>query len=226
MIKEFRIRPILAVIPDNADSELVLAPPDPEFWSEMQALEGAGATIAIHGFRHRCNSRGESMLGLHRRSEFAGRPEDLQREWIRAGLEILRGHGLNPRIWVAPRHGFDDATLRALKKEGIGLLSDGFARVPFTRGGLTWIPQQLWGPVKKSKGLWTICVHSNYSNEGHVDQLHAFLRAHSEQFTSVDRVVAEFSPGRLNMVERLYGAFALWIEHRRRARKRRRSRSH
>jgi predicted deacetylase len=151
LIEEFGLRPILAVIPDNQDRELILSPPDPEFWARMRAMEAAGATIALHGYRHLCQSQGKSLLPLHRHSEFAGVEEETQGEWIREGLGILRGQGLHPGIFVAPRHGFDQATLRALSQEGIQLLSDGFARLPFTRGGLTWIPQQLWAPVAKTR---------------------------------------------------------------------------
>ena len=210
LIEEFGIRPILAVVPENRDYKLQFSPVDTEFWERMRALEAAGATIALHGYRHLCHSWGKSLLQLHRRTEFAGVNEDTQQHWIHTGMEILRGHGLNPRIWVAPRHGFDASTLRALRKEGIGVLSDGFARIPFTRGGLTWIPQQLWAPVEKSEGLWTICVHANTARTSLIEQLHAFLRRHAGQFTSVDRVLAEFQPARLGGMERVYETYALW----------------
>jgi predicted deacetylase len=187
----------------------------------MRAMEAAGATIALHGYRHLCQSQGKSLLPLHRHSEFAGVEEETQGEWIREGLGILRGQGLNPGIFVAPRHGFDQATLRALSQEGIQLLSDGFARLPFTRGGLTWIPQQLWAPVAKNKGLWTICVHSNSATYAQVAHLQAFLREHAAEFTSVDRVLAELRPSRLGLTERLYEFCALWRVQASRARKRR-----
>lgn len=210
LIDEFGIRPILAVIPDNRDRHLESSPEDPEFWAQMRTLEAAGATIGLHGYTHVCHSHGPSLLPLHRWTEFAGVPEGIQREWIRAGLNILHDHGLNPRIWVAPRHGFDSQTLHALRIEGIGVLSDGFARVPFTRGGLTWIPQQLWAPVDKRKGLWTICIHANTAPSSQVNQLRDFLRQHAAQFTSVDRVLAEFPPAKLSGTERLYETLAQW----------------
>jgi hypothetical protein len=209
LIEVFAIRPILAVVPDNQDENLSHSQPDPEFWDQMCRMEAAGATIALHGYNHLCNSKGRSLVPLHRHSEFAGVPEETQRQWIHTGLKVLRGHGLNPRIWVAPRHGFDRSTLRALRHEGINLLSDGFARLPFNRGGLTWIPQQLWEPVDKPKGLWTICVHSNTVRVSQVDQLRAFLGQHAAQFTSVDRVLAELRPARLGPPEWLYEAFAI-----------------
>jgi predicted deacetylase len=210
LIEEFRLQPILAVVPLNQDSMLEVSPPDPGFWPQMRAMESAGATIALHGYTHLCLSRGRSLLALHSRAEFAGVPEVTQRKWIRAGLEILREQGLNPRIWVAPRHGFDTHTLSALRKEGVSLLSDGFARIPFTRGGLTWIPQQLWAPVERQKGVWTICIHANTATSSQVMQLHEFLRQHGAQFTSVDRVLAEFPPTGLVGLEWFYDRLALW----------------
>jgi predicted deacetylase len=224
LIEEFGIHPILAVVPDNRDRQLQASPPDPEFWAQMRDMEAAGAVIGLHGYTHSCHSHGRSLLALHRRTEFAGVEENIQCQWIRSGLQILSGHGLNPRIWVAPRHGFDASTLRALRKEGIVLLSDGLARIPFTRGGLTWIPQQLWAPVEKSTGLWTICIHPNSAPDPLVKQMRVFLRDHAAQFTSVDRVLAEYSPARLSGMEWLYATLALWRAQASHLRKRRRSR--
>jgi len=210
LIEEFQLQPILAVIPDNRDAELEISSPDPAFWQRMHALEASGAIIGLHGYRHRCESRGRSLAALASMSEFAGVPAKTQREWIHEGLRILRGRGLNPKIWVAPRHGFDRNTLDALCAEGITLLSDGFARVPFRCGGLTWIPQQLWGPVEKSKGLWTICLHPNTASDSEIAALRAFLTMHSDQFTSVYGVLFRSQPTTLTLAERIYAEAALW----------------
>ena len=103
LLNEFALRPILAVVPDNRDPELEASPADPSFWAQMRLLEAAGAAIALHGYRHLCTSRGRSLVALHPETEFAGVPEETQRTWIGAGLAILRGHGLHPKLWVAPR---------------------------------------------------------------------------------------------------------------------------
>lgn len=220
LIEEFRLQPILAVVPDNRDPALNLSQPDPDFWRKLRALESAGATIALHGYRHLCTSPGRSLLGLHPLSEFAGADAETQSAWINAGLGILRNHGLSPRMFVAPRHGFDANTLVALRSEGITVLSDGFARTLFLRGGVTWIPQQLWGPVSKPNGFWTICLHPNTTAIEDLEHLRDFLRAHSAQFTSVDRLLAEFPPSTLNLVERTYASLALWRVKASRVRKR------
>ncbi len=210
LIEEFRLQPILAVVPENRDPDLDLSLPDPAFWEQMRALESAGAVIGLHGYRHLCQSECRSLLGLHRMSEFAGIAAEMQREWIHDGLRILRSHGLNPRIWVAPRHGFDKHTLEALRAEGINLLSDGFARAPFLRHGVTWIPQQLWGPAGKPKGLWTICVHPNTASDADIESLCGFLAAHANQFTSIDQILFRFQPATLTLPERLQAEAALW----------------
>ncbi len=209
LIEEFHLKPILAVVPENWDPDLEVSPPDPDFWAQMRALESAGAVIGLHGYRHHCVNSGRSLLSLHRNSEFAGAAAEKQRTWIRVGLHNLRGRGLNPRIWVAPRHGFDAQTLAALRTEGIDLLSDGFARAPFFRDGITWIPQQLWSPVEKNCGVWTICVHPNTIKDEEITRLRAFLRAHASQFSSVDHLLDKVPAPTLTLAERAYADVAL-----------------
>lgn len=209
LIEAFCLQPILAVVPDNRDPELQISPPDPFFWDSVRALQAAGAAIGLHGYRHLCASRGRSMIDLHRLSEFAGVPATTQRAWISEGIRILRGHGLNPNIWVAPRHGFDANTLFALREEGVFALSDGFARAPFLLSGFTWIPQQLWAPVEKHSGLWTICIHPNTAGETEIAAFHSFLSVHAAQFTSVDTVFLRFQPATLTLTARIQADCAL-----------------
>jgi predicted deacetylase len=203
IIASHRVRPILAVIPDNQDPAFMLQDANPSFWTRMRALESAGATIALQGYRHQCANRGQSILGLSKDTEFAGVEERLQREWIRSGLNILRGYGLCPRLFVAPRHGFDRTTLRVLAREGLGFLSDGFARRPFTRGEVVWIPQQLETPERQETGLWTIRIHANTASPSLEENLRNFMRDTASQFTTFDRVLIDYDPAKLGWTERV-----------------------
>ncbi len=206
---EFDVKPILAVVPENRDPGLMLEPEDEGFWDHMRAWETAGAVIGLHGYRHVCASRGHSLIPMHRQTEFAGVAAETQREWIRIGLKILRGRGLRPRLFVAPRHGFDANTLLALKAEGIGYLSDGLARVPVMRGGVVWIPQQIWEPVEMPVGLWTIYLHSNTASDEGIARLRRFLARNRDRVTSFDRVIAECPVDSLGLHERLREEAAL-----------------
>jgi hypothetical protein len=132
----------------------------------------------------------------------------VQKSWIARGLEILRDHGLHPRLWVAPRHGFDWNTLEAIRAQGIEFLSDGMARVPFRRGGVTWVPMQLWSPVAREKGVWTICLHPNSTDRSKIAQLELFIEEHADQFTTFDRVIADFPAAELDVFERVHEKLA------------------
>jgi predicted deacetylase len=209
LIEEFDIRPILAIVPENRDPDLENSPVDPGFWYRLCNLESAGATTAVHGYRHLCHSGGKSILKLHTQTEFAGVDFTTQKDWIREGFRIVAEKGLHPRLWVAPRHGFDENTLRALRSEGVEYVSDGFARVPHRWRGLTWIPQQLWEPVAKTEGLWTICIHPSTLEPSAFEGLRHFLRNHRDQITSFDRVIREFDFKHLELWERIYERVAL-----------------
>ncbi len=210
LLVEYGIRPILAVVPDNRDPELVHDVADFDFWNRMRQWERAGAVIALHGYRHLCQSSGKALLPLHRFTEFAGVDEGTQRLWIEEGLAILRGHGLHPRLFVAPRHGFDKATLRALRGAEIGTISDGLTHRPFVRNGVTWIPQQLWRPAEQRDGLWTICLHSNWTPNEEVLLLRDFLRAHAPQFISVPEALSSHMSPSISWIERVRGVHAVW----------------
>lgn len=209
LLARYGIQPILAVVPDNRDPELEREPEFAGFWDEMRMLEAAGAAIGLHGYQHVCEAMERSLIPLHGKTEFAGAPMEIQREWIRAGLAILRGQRLRPQIWVAPRHGFDAATLEILRGEGMDVISDGFARGPFRDYGVVWIPQQLWGPVEKRTGLWTICIHANSATDEAVAELETFLARFAGQFTSVERVLREWEIGERPLADRGFHAWML-----------------
>lgn len=201
LIKEFDLQPILGVVPDNCDPELAVSGEEAQFWEDLRAMQANGATVALHGFQHRCVSRGKGILRRSRLSEFAGVDEETQRAWIRAGLRILRGQGLAAKVWIAPRHGFDRATLRVLRAEGICFVSDGFARQPFLRGGLVWIPQQLWAGEERGRGLWTICLHPNTETDLGLRELRWFVRTHRRQFTDLESAIGCVVPRPLSWAE-------------------------
>lgn len=203
LVQEFGIKPILAVVPDNRDPELKVSASDERLWDCLRGLQDEGAAIALHGFRHVCSSGCAGILPLSGSGEFAGVAIETQRRWIREGLAILRRERLEARLWIAPRHNFDGNTLRVLRDEGIGCLSDGLTRKPVVRGGVVWIPQQLWRPVEKRRGLWTICVHPNTVANGGFLELRNFFRDKAGQFTTFDRVLREFTLSPPNWMELL-----------------------
>lgn len=235
IIERYRLQPILAIVPDNRDPALmdsVLTEPaltnsahnpsltpdalHPDFWPQMRALQSSGAAIALHGYRHLCTARGWGLVPLYRRSEFVRIPASIQRDWIGQGIGLLRAHGLHPTLWVAPRHGFDHATLLALRYHGITVVSDGFAPRPHLTFHCAWIPQQLWEPMPMPPGLWTICLHPATATPELLGRLEGFLDLHHARFTCVARVLQEWPIAPPAVSDRLFALRAYLRFHARR----------
>lgn len=201
LIYEYKLRPILGIVPDNQDIDLILEPPQEAFWQQMRELAGVGASIGLHGLTHLNDQRGRSLVPLHRETEFAGAAEHEQQRKIQRGIHMLEAYGLEAKIWIAPRHGFDRKTLQALRHAGLTCLSDGMASRPFLLEGIVCLPQQLWMPAKKTSGLWTLCVHPSTCNEQQFIVLKDFIERHQRQFIGVDEAMRLFPPSPLRATE-------------------------
>jgi hypothetical protein len=100
------------------------------------------------------------ILGLNKRSEFAGLGYEEQEEKLRKGLDIFQREGVRADAWVAPAHSFDWVTVSALAALGVNLISDGMALAPYRdpRGNV-WVPQQFASMRSMPFGVWTFCYH-------------------------------------------------------------------
>jgi predicted deacetylase len=204
-LEEFNVRPLLAVVPDNRDPVLQVDPPRTDFWDCVRGWRRRGWTIAMHGYQHRYVTRARGLVGINNYSEFAGLPSEEQEEKIRRGREIFQKEGLEPRIFIAPAHSFDAATLAALLRQDFRVLSDGFTRYPYiSPEGIFWIPQQLWDFTPKAKGVWTVCIHHNGWCEKDVAEFRGKLSRYGNQITFVEALVEEYGNRPLRCADRLH----------------------
>lgn len=206
------IKPIVAIVPDNGDPELMVSAPDDNFWEHMRALQAQGWAIGVHGFQHLPCCRGKSLIPVCATSEFVGLPEHAQREKIEAAVQIMRGHGLEPTVWVAPRHGLDRTTVRVVRSVGIEVISDGLARFPYTEDGMFWLPQQMWNVLPRSTGVWTLCFHTNGELASTYESLERFLDQSSEQFITIARARALYEHRKRSVGDRIFRF--LWLQRR------------
>lgn len=156
------VRPIVAVVPENADPDLVFDAPSPSFWDKVRGWQTKGWAIGLHGHRHVFHriDRARLLLPFYDRTEFAGLTLEEQSGKIRSAWDIFQREGVRPTIWIAPAHCFDAVTLEAVTKETpIRTVSDGLALDQFHAHGFRWLPQQLWALQPRSFGLWTVCLH-------------------------------------------------------------------
>ena len=188
ILDKYSVKPLVGIIPANADSMTMIKPEDVSFWGKASVWEKKGWSIALHGYDHVCISDG-GMDGLNpiwARSEFAGVPLKVQKQKIRDGVEILVEHGLKPQYFFAPSHTFDDNTLIALKEcSDIRTVSDTFATRPYSSHGLTFVPCQM-GRLRAIpiNGFWCACYHPNSMLEADFVVLEQFLEGHQDEFIS------------------------------------------
>jgi predicted deacetylase len=191
IIDYYRIRPIVAIVPDNRDPGLMVCDSRPDrLWRKARSWQEKNWIIGLHGYTHLYDTFDSGIMRLNSFSEFAGHPYEVQYERIERALCIFRSQGLHPDIFVAPAHSFDATTLRVLKDLRIHALSDGFSfRATRDSLGICWIPQQLWTPRKMPFGLWTFCIHPNTMTERGLDRLERFLAENRETFVKDIKVL-------------------------------------
>lgn len=199
------VKPILAVVPDNRDPRLMVDPPRADFWIRVRRWQALGYTIALHGYQHRYVNRNAGILGLARQSEFAGLPRSEQEAKLRSALAIFAEQGIRADAWVAPSHSFDSVTVEVLAALGVTVISDGLWPWPFTRAGVTWIPQQLWRFKPKSVGIWTVCNHHNGWSGRRVEQFGETLDSYASRMTDVATVLGTHVGRRLSLSDRWRG---------------------
>lgn len=195
------IKPLLAVVPDNQDPALNVAPPREDFWEHVRKWQARGWTIALHGYQHRYVTTDGGILNMSVKSEFAGLTESEQREKLEKGVAILHANGVSTHVWVAPSHSFDSITLRLLPQAGIDTISDGLALYPYSEnGGVVWVPQQLWKVHEmRIGGVWTICNHPNNWDRKRIAMLRAFVETHRDASTTLEEVAVEYANRRKSL---------------------------
>jgi predicted deacetylase len=211
MLDEHSIKPIVAVVPDNQDPELMFDARDAKFWDKVRGWVAKGWTVAMHGYRHVMHSTDAKLLvPFYNRSEFAGLSLADQAAKIKAGWQLFLAQGVVPQVWVAPAHSFDRLTLGAVQTEtSIRVVSDGIAWNPYEDCGFHWIPQQLWRLTERRWGLWTVCLHPNQMT---AESIAAFGKTIGTQFGGQ---ISEFKDIRLrdcrkSLAERLYHEYFWW----------------
>jgi predicted deacetylase len=202
-----KIKPLLAVIPDNHDESLRVAPSRSSFWEEVRKWQGRGWTIGLHGYQHRFITQQAGIVGIQHRSEFAGLPPSEQEKKLNRAVETFRSNGVHPEVWIAPAHSFDWNTVAVLRKLGVTTISDGLAIAPHTDSrGVLWVPQQLWRFRWRPFGVWTVCYHHNRWTELQFSQFLRDLSAYGGAIEDLPAVAARYSQRRHTLLDRTYSA--------------------
>ena len=188
ILHKYGVRPLVGIIPDNADPETMIDDEDTQFWEKVHGWMSKGWKMALHGYDHVCITQEGGINPVHHRSEFAGLDYEKQAEKISKGYQLLKDCGIEPQYFFAPSHTFDKTTLKAIKDcTPIRIISDLIATKPYKKYGFTFVPCQM-GKLREMpiSGYWCACYHPNIMGDEEFDALEAFIKAHQQNFISYD----------------------------------------
>lgn len=190
LLDKYGVRPMVGIIPANADPKQKIDPVDSMFWQKALQWQEKGWAIALHGFDHCYISTDAGINPLWNRSEFAGVSLAEQKQKIRDGVAILKGHGLTPKYFFAPSHTFDNNTLTALKEVSeIRIISDTVATKLYKQGEFIFIPQIGGHCVNMPfPGVYTFCFHPNTMDDDAFNALESFIQKHKEEFCGFEEL--------------------------------------
>ena len=183
LLDKYGIKPLVGIIPHCEDPMMDAYEVDSDFWHRVNNWMAKGWTIALHGYNHVYSTECGGINPVNRRSEFAGEPLCIQKEKIKKGIAIMREHDIEPKVFFAPSHTFDENTLRALKDESnIRVISDTIAWDSYVKNDFIFVPQQSGTVRKLPFKTTTFCYHPNTMTEKEFEILNAFLLNNAQSF--------------------------------------------
>lgn len=186
ILDKYNIKPIFGVIPRNRDEDFAKRyTKNSSFWELAKKWKDKGWAPALHGYEHVfCSTQG-GINPVNKKSEFAGVSLNEQREKVERGYSIMMEKGLEPKIFFAPAHTFDENTLIALRdKTGIRVISDTIANDVYFYNGFFFVPQQAGYVRKLPFKIATFCYHPNNMQIKDYERLENFLEKYSREFIS------------------------------------------
>ena len=178
LLDKYGVKPLVGVIPDCKDPDMDYFTEDVDFWTKrIASWQEKGWQLALHGLNHVFKTNCGGINPVNHRSEFAGVPYKEQKQMIADGVAILRSHGINPKVFFAPAHTFDENTIKTLlEMSDIRIISDTPANKPYSKYGITFVPQQSGHVRKLPFDTVTFCYHPNTMNDEAFENLESFLK--------------------------------------------------
>ena len=196
LFDNFAIKPVLGVIPDNKDLELLSYPKkNTNFWDQVRIWKDKGWEIGMHGTNHVYDKFCSKIdyLGHGGNTEFCGHSFSNQLEKIKIGLNKFRAEKIPVRTFFAPNHTFDKNTLLALKECGINEVLDGYGLMPYEENEIHFIPQMFYKTIKLPLGIQSFQIHLNYFNQKDFDNFKNFIEKNSKKIITYDQAISKIN---------------------------------
>jgi len=191
LFDKFNLKPLIGVIPDNKDSELLKYQKKENFWSEVRRWSQKGWEVSMHGYNHlyKTETNFKDFFGYGGKSEFYGLSYNAQSEMISAGLNVFKKNNLEVRSFFSPNHTYDLQTIEALKNNNIRYVIDGYGLFPFKRHGMIFFPQLFYREIMLPIGIQSTQLHINYWDEEYFKGFKSFIEKNHTFIRSFDQII-------------------------------------
>ena len=193
LFEEYGIKPILGVIPNNKDNELLSYSKKNNFWEQVRKWRDKGWEIAMHGYTHVYDKicKNEDYFNYGGGSEFCGHTLETQISRIKNGLQKFKNEKIKIRSFFAPNHTYDKNTFIALKNFRINEVIDGYGLMPYIENDIKFIPQLFYKVFALPFGIQTLQIHLNYWEQKDFDNFEKFIKKHSNKIITYDQAIAK-----------------------------------
>jgi len=191
LFNKYNIKPVLGVIPNNQDKELLTFPKKNNFWEQIRIWKNKGWEISMHGSNHvyDTDTYNKDYFSHGGKSEFFGHSFNDQLQKIKNGLKKFDDEKIKVRSFYAPNHTYDENTLIALKNSGIKEVIDGYGLMPYIEKDIKFIPQLFYKVIALPFGIQTTQIHLNYWKQKDFDNFEKFIIKNVKNIITYDQAI-------------------------------------
>ena len=202
LLNYYDLKPVMGVIPDNQDNELLKYPKRENFWEIVKKWELNDWSIAMHGYNHLYDkeTNKKDFFNYGGRSEFFGHSYEDQLSKIKKGLEIFEKNNIQIDTFFAPNHTYDRNTFKALKNSGILKIIDGYGLMPYSFNGIRFVPQLFYKLYLLPFGIQSAQIHINYWSDKDFTNFKKFIEKHHKKVISADFAFSKISNSYLHKI--------------------------
>ncbi len=188
LLNQYKIKPVLGVIPNNKDKDLLIYPKRDDFWNTVKKWKSNNWSIAMHGYTHIYDkeTNKKDFFGYGGRSEFFGHSCEEQIIKIKNGLKIFQDQNIKITTFFAPNHTYDLNTFKALKSLGIHQIIDGYGLMPYNFKEIKFIPQLFYKLYMLPYGIQSTQIHINYWSEDDFKNFKRFIEKNHKKIINLD----------------------------------------
>ena len=195
LFDKYSIKPVLGVIPQNQDKQLLSYPKKNNFWEIVRRWNDKGWKISMHGLTHVYdkNTNKKDYFGYGGGTEFCGHSLEVQTERIKKGLEKFQQEKIKINTFFAPNHTYDSNTFLALRNFGIKEIIDGYGLMPYLENEIKFIPQLFYKVYILPFGIQSTQIHLNYWAEKDFKEFENFIEKNSSRVITYDDAIKKIN---------------------------------